>query len=145
VSRSAVRRRQPSWADTLVVVIRFGLPVIRLRDVKSSLVVTRQPSGAKSLVRRQAVSLLVVGCRRQPTRCRLDTVRLPTGTVVNRLPVPACSRGQSSPIVVRLLSGAVVSGQFSRFESWRVAFQDESICLVARPSCSPWRENIFPL
>jgi len=70
------------------------------------------------LVRRRAVSSLVVDRRRQPSRCRETAVRLPTNILVS------CFRTRPTSWTVvpgtSSLSGAVVSGQSPSFVSWTV-------------------------
>jgi len=123
---SAVRRRQPCWAEILVVDSRVGARAVRHPSSGRQVVACRQSSGAKSLVRRQAVSLLVIVRRRQPTWCRHDAVvfrRALWSTVSRFQPALVVSRYPKSSV---LSSDAVVNGQFSRvvwLVSWTVATQ----------------------
>ena len=84
-------------------------------------VACRRPSGLKSLVRRRAVSSLVVDRRRHPSRCRETAVRRPTDILVSCFRIRPASwtvvPGTSS------LSGAVVRDSFPSFVSWTVVVQ----------------------
>ena len=147
MSRSAVRRRQPSWAETLVVVNHCGLSVIRLRDVKSSLVVSRLGRSRLFAVRPCRCWSLVVADSRRGAVSTLSVFRRALwSTAYRSQPVLVVSRHPKSSVCRRVQSSTdsfPVSCDSCRGQSLP---RDESVRLVARPSCSPWRENIiFPL
>jgi len=135
---SAVRRRQPCWAEILVVVSRVGLSVIRLRVIKSSLLVSRLGRSCLFAVRPcRCWSLFVAN-----SRCRAVT----TLSVFRRAPWSTISRFRPAVVVSRHPKSSVYRRVQSSTDSFPVSCdsccgqslpRDESVRLVACPSCSP--------
>jgi len=144
---SAVRRHQPCWDEILVVVNCVGLSVIRLRVVKSSLVVSRLGRSRLFAVRPCHCWSLFVANSRRGAVTTLSVFRRALWSTVSRFqPALVVSRHPKSSVCRRVQSSTdsfPVSCDSCRGQSLP---RDESVRLVARPSCSPWRENIiFPL